>query len=94
MDVDGAVQRTSDTADQAPMPDSVGGLGAAERLERVRERTDSSGPSSGISTPGGLGAAERLQRDTTQTETATERTQSGFQSDTHWSPGPNAPTSL
>ncbi len=40
---DVSVQRTSDTtAAGEELPRSIGGLGAAERLERVRERTESS----------------------------------------------------
>jgi|GEM_PF-1461527 len=39
---DAAVQRTSDTtAASDELPHSIGGLGAAERLERVKERTES-----------------------------------------------------
>ncbi|SDC33389.1 DUF4157 domain-containing protein [Natrinema hispanicum] len=39
---DATVQRTSDTsATGGEMPHSIGGLGAAERLERVRARTES-----------------------------------------------------
>ena len=42
LDSEGRIKQTSDTtAVDAEMPTSIGGLGAAERLERVRERTDS-----------------------------------------------------
>ena len=92
---DGLSQRTNDTtATDAEMPKSIGGLGAAERLEWVRERTDSADSSSGIRTPGGLGAAERLQRAKNRAGSATERAPSGSHSSAHWNAGRSALPSL
>ncbi|WP_255681958.1 DUF4157 domain-containing protein [Natrinema sp. SYSU A 869] len=55
------------------MPKSLGGLGAAERLERITDQTDASASSSGIKSLGGLGAAKRLQRIKERTSPPVER---------------------